>query len=108
MVRGFIDSNDVSTDVDCPRDPDALAVCFDNALGDACLAVAGIAIDEESEAGVQGLPDLAKLFLTEDQIGKRLFNIVKFGMLPGDRLGLNTCDIIGQGDRCGAEIRALL
>ena len=70
-----------------------------DALGDAGLAVARRAEQEQAPAGVDRRPEPVEHLLVQQQVVEGAVQVVGRGMLLGQRLGLDAGDVIVQRDR---------
>ncbi len=86
------------------RDEDRIAHQSCDAFRDAGFAVAGVAEEEDGCAELIAGPDLAERFVGDDEVFKRLANAPPRNDESLDGLGHHRFDVIGEGDRHGADV----
>ena len=77
-------------------------------LGDARLAVARRAEQEQPAAGIDRRPEPVEHLLAQQQAVEGAVQVVGRGVLVGERLGVDAGDVVGQRDRRRAEVGAVL
>ena len=102
------DPHDLAIDADRAGDPDLLSESPRDPLGNARLAVARRAEEEQSAAGVHRRSEAIEHPLAEHQIAEGLPQAFGRGRLRGQRLGLDACNVVFQRDRSGTEIGAVV
>ena len=91
-----------------PGDPDGRAEAAGDPLGDAGLAVAGIAVEEHAAARVDGRAEQAEHLLGDQQVGEGPAQVGFLGVLGRDRLGGDRLEIVVERHRRRADVGALL
>ena len=81
VVAGVVEADDLAVDADRAGNPDVLAERLRDALGDARLAVAGGAVEEQPAAGVDRRAEPGEHSRIDEQIGEGPAQIVGGGVL---------------------------
>ena len=108
MVHRIEDPHDLAVDADGAGDPDLLPEGPRDPLGNARLAVARRAEEEQPAAGVHRRSEPIEHPLAEHEIAEGLAEVFGRGLLPGQRLGLDARDVVFQRNRGGAEVGAVV
>ena len=108
VVHRIEEADDLAVDADGPGNPDLVAEGGGDPLGDARLAVARRAEQEQPPAGIDGRPEPVEHAAAQQQAVEGPVQVVGRGMLVGQRLGVDAGDVVLQGDRRRAEVGAVL
>ena len=108
VVHRIVKADDLAVHADRPGNPDLVAEGGGDPLGDARLAVARRAEEEQSPTGIDGRSQPVEHRLVQQQALERPVQVFGRGVLVRQRLGVDAGDVILQRDRRRAEIRAVL
>ena len=108
MVGHVEQLDDLPLDLDGLGDPDRRPEAAGDPLGDAGLAVAGIAVKEQASARVDGRTEQPERLLRDQQVGKRPPQVVFLGVLGGDRLRGHRPKIVVKRNRGGPDVGAFV
>ena len=90
-----------------PGNPDGRAEAAGDPFGDAGLAVAGVPVEEQAAARVDGRAEHAKRLLGDQQVGKGPPQVVFLGVLGRDRLGRDRLEVVLERHRGRARRRRI-
>ncbi len=108
VVHGIVEADDLAVDADRAGNPNLAAEGGRDPLGDARLAVARRAEEKQSPAGIDGRPEPIEHLPAQQQALERAVQVVRRGMLVGERLGVDAGDVVVQRDGRRAEVGAVL
>ena len=108
VVHRIVEAHDFAVDADRPRNPDRVAKGGGDPLGDARLAVARRAEQEQSPPRVDRRSQPIQHQFAQQKALERAVKALDRRVLVRQRLGLHTGNVIFQGDGRRAEVGAVL